>query len=105
MASTWREFLKWKIYKKNIFPYRPSIFCLFFVFFQTDGHKFINENIFRIFKMLLCKKKWAGIGLYIRVDIFNGTQRPLDIFVVSSFSWKNVQQQLVLFAHGGTDRL
>jgi hypothetical protein len=29
----------------------------------------------------------------------------LDIFVVSSFSWKNVQQQLVLFAHGGTDRL
>jgi hypothetical protein len=55
--------------------------------------------------MLLCKKKWAGIGLYIRVDIFNGTQRPLDIFVVSSFSWKNVQQQLVLFALGGTDRL
>lgn len=85
MASTWREFLKWKIYTKRDFPYRPSsIFC-FLSFPKRTDQIYINENIFSyiylLFEMLLCKKKWAGISyIYVLISI-NGTHSTHALWI------------------------
>lgn len=72
MAFTWREFLKWKIYKKKIFPYRPSLFCYFLSSFKRTDTNLSMKTFFVSSSSLKCyyvRRNGLEISyIYIRVD-------------------------------------